>query len=167
MSLEVSLNCDGSRKLNSLSAGAGSVLRDHEGRWLGGCCRKIGRCTSLQAELWALLDGLDLAWNLGFRDVFVQVDCLTALSLVRSVDEHPNANASLLRSIQRLMQQDWRIRIAHVYREGNRCADFLANYALTLAVGNHTLEEPPDAMKNLLRDDAEGVGTVRLCHVNL
>ncbi|KAI9090408.1 hypothetical protein K1719_028743 [Acacia pycnantha] len=40
-------------KRDPLIAGAGCILRDDTGEWLGGSCRMIGTCTSLQAELWA------------------------------------------------------------------------------------------------------------------
>ena len=59
--LYVKLNCDGALK-NSGATGAGRVIRDSKGKWLIGCARNIGRCTSLQVELWALLDGLEIAW---------------------------------------------------------------------------------------------------------
>ncbi|KAI9096325.1 hypothetical protein K1719_026044 [Acacia pycnantha] len=58
---------------------------------------------------------------------------------------------------------DWRVAITHIYREGNRCADFLATYALDLDRGFHSLEEPPEAMRGILHTDARGVGSVRLC----
>ena len=58
--LYVKLNCDGALK-NSGVAGATCVIRDLRGKWLIRCARNIGRCTSLQAKLWALLDGLELA----------------------------------------------------------------------------------------------------------
>ncbi|KAI9085325.1 hypothetical protein K1719_032702 [Acacia pycnantha] len=69
--------------------------------------------------------------------------------------------ASSGRSIDCL--RDWRVTVSHVYREGNRCADFLATYALSLEVGIHSLEEPPDGLRGLLHDDAVGAGSLRLC----
>ena len=67
----ISLNYDGAKKTDSQGAGIGSLLRANEGLWLGGCCRHIGVCSSLQVELWALADSLKLAWAMGFRDVMV------------------------------------------------------------------------------------------------
>ncbi|KAI9124795.1 hypothetical protein K1719_004122 [Acacia pycnantha] len=67
--------------------------------------------------------------------------------------------------IQRLLAQDWRVTVNHVYREGNRCADFLASFALTLEEGLHSLEHPPADLQRLLSEDMEGLGVLRLCSV--
>lgn len=162
----VTLNCDGALKLDSRMAGAGCLLRDHDGGWRMGCCRNIGVCTSLQAELWALMDGLELAWSAGYKDIIVQMDCLVAVRIIRNQEGGPNAQTSIARRIQRLLQQDWRVTVTHVYREGNRCTNFLASYALSLGVRYHCLLEPPDGIVGLLREDADGVGRARLCCIN-
>lgn len=160
----VALNCDCSKKCESSRAGASSLLRDHEGRWLGRCCRNIGICSSHQAKLWALWDGLTLTWSLGYRDVVVQNDCLLALNLVRNLDNISHASMSLVRRIkQLLLAKDQRISISHVFRDGNRCADYLASYALNLDIGNHLLQEAPNGLREVLQEDADGVGRTRLC----
>ncbi|KAK4267298.1 hypothetical protein QN277_024096 [Acacia crassicarpa] len=159
----VVLNSDGARKVDSMRAGSGCLIRNHEGRWQTGCCRNIGACTPLQAELWGLLDGLELAWAGGFRDVIVQADCLVAVRIIQNLDETPNAQLCIVRRIQRLLEQAWRVTITHVYRDGNRCADFLASFALSLEDGYHPLQEPPAGVVGLLEEDAVGIGVVRRC----
>ncbi|KAK4270869.1 hypothetical protein QN277_019637 [Acacia crassicarpa] len=149
-----------------MRAGAGCIIRDHEGRWLDGCCRNIRICNSLAAELWALLDGLRLAWSRGYKDLEVQVDCLVALKLVQHNNDLANASSSIVRRIHNLLDEDWRVTITHVYREGNQCADFLATFALNLEEGLHLLQEPPRAMHFLLHADAVGEGRVRMCPVS-
>ncbi|KAK4267482.1 hypothetical protein QN277_024257 [Acacia crassicarpa] len=108
-------------------------------------------------------DGLQLVWNKGYRDVMVQLDCLVALKLVQTTEELKHACQSLVRRIQRLLDQEWRVTVTHVYREGNRCADILATYALNFSEGIHFLDDPPEDLQTLLREDADGVGRVRLC----
>ncbi|CAN1164221.1 Putative ribonuclease H protein At1g65750, partial [Linum perenne] len=66
----------------------------------------LGRCSITQAELTGAVVGLDRAWQLGFRNVELQLDSTTALSILHGPDP---------------------IQHQHVYREGNRVADFLAN----------------------------------------
>ncbi|KAI9076584.1 hypothetical protein K1719_041570 [Acacia pycnantha] len=80
----------------------------------------------------------------------------------RSTGEIAHACESLVRKIQRLLDQEWRVRITHVYIEGNKCADFLATYALDMGGGFHLLDVPPEGLTNLLREDADGVGHARL-----
>ncbi|KAI9112523.1 hypothetical protein K1719_016446 [Acacia pycnantha] len=86
-----------------------------------------------------------------------------AVNLVGNKDRSASANMSIIRRIQTLLSQGWRITIVHVFREGNRCADYLATYALTKEAGLHVLEEPPGGIHDLLRQDAEEVGVPRVC----
>ncbi|KAK4276048.1 hypothetical protein QN277_019040 [Acacia crassicarpa] len=109
------------------------------------------------------MDGLELAWTLGFKDILVQIDCMVALRLVQHGGEDQNSNRSIVQRIQRLMAQEWRVTVSHTYREGNLCADMLATYALDLEPGYHRLQEPPEDLLHFLRDDVGGVGSVRLC----
>ena len=69
------------------------------GKWLIGCARNIGRCTSLQAELWALLDGLELAWSAGYTHIKVEVDCLLASHLLDQEGKHVNVYYNFIKKI--------------------------------------------------------------------
>jgi ribonuclease HI len=40
------------------------------GRWIVGFALNIGICTSVSAELWAITNGLKLAWSKGFEKLF-------------------------------------------------------------------------------------------------
>ncbi|KAI9101402.1 hypothetical protein K1719_023884 [Acacia pycnantha] len=68
-------------------------------------------------------------------------------------------------AFESMLARDWRVSIIHVFREGNRCADFLATFALNLEEGFHALEFPPEGMHRLLHDDEVGVGSTRMCPV--
>ena len=134
-------------------------------KWLIGTAHNIGRCSSLQAELLALIDGLELAWNEGHMFVKVEVDCLLALNLLKQEGKQVNVFSSFIRQILSLFGRDWQIEIQHVYREGNKCADYLATYALQLEVGRHLLQQPPDGLQYLLHEDELGIGQERLIYV--
>ncbi|KAE8664333.1 hypothetical protein F3Y22_tig00112800pilonHSYRG00027 [Hibiscus syriacus] len=54
-------NTDGAFNPSSKAAGGGGLIRNNNGEWIVGYSRNIGHCSGLQAELWALLDGLHLA----------------------------------------------------------------------------------------------------------
>ncbi|CAN1164222.1 Putative ribonuclease H protein At1g65750, partial [Linum perenne] len=87
----------------------------------------LGRCSITQAELTGAVVGLDRAWQLGFRNVELQLDSTTALSILHGPDPIQHQHAGLVLRFRRLIARDWRVRIIRVYREGNRVADFLAN----------------------------------------
>ena len=57
------LNIDGAVFGNSIKAGGGGVLRDSNEDWVAGFMRKLGSMSSILAELWAIKDGLLLAWQ--------------------------------------------------------------------------------------------------------
>ncbi|KAK5811266.1 hypothetical protein PVK06_026593 [Gossypium arboreum] len=50
-----------------------------EGTWLLGFSRKIRYWDVTRAELWALLDGLEVAWQVGYKKVEIESDSLKAI----------------------------------------------------------------------------------------
>uniref|UniRef100_A0A2N9HXU9 CCHC-type domain-containing protein n=1 Tax=Fagus sylvatica TaxID=28930 RepID=A0A2N9HXU9_FAGSY len=79
------LNTDGSSLGNPGLAGGGGIIRNHEGDWVGGFSRAIGITTSVQAELRALKDGLNLAIDLRILNLEIEMDSLVAVELVNSI----------------------------------------------------------------------------------
>lgn len=76
------LNVDGSFMPAISSMGTGGVLRNHQGNWVAGFSTFEGKGDILQAELLAVKNGLTLAWQLGFRKIHCETDCLEAIQLV-------------------------------------------------------------------------------------
>ncbi|MBA0573978.1 hypothetical protein Golob_001221 [Gossypium lobatum] len=56
----VYLRTDGSIRLDEEFAAAGGYVCDHNGGWIIGFCRYLGNCTVTEAELWGILNGLNL-----------------------------------------------------------------------------------------------------------
>jgi len=65
----VKINTDGASSGNPGEAGIGGLLRNSDGMWMVGFVQRIGFATALVAELWAMEQGLKLAWERGFRSV--------------------------------------------------------------------------------------------------
>uniref|UniRef100_A0A2N9H9G6 RNase H type-1 domain-containing protein n=1 Tax=Fagus sylvatica TaxID=28930 RepID=A0A2N9H9G6_FAGSY len=120
------LNTDGSSLGNLGLAGGGGVIRDHVGDWVGGFSRAIGVTTSVQAELRALKDGLNLAIDLGILHLEIEMDSLVAVELVKSITT-PNAFLStIVFDCRSLMERFEICSLKHIFREVNGCADLLA-----------------------------------------
>ncbi|KAE8712104.1 hypothetical protein F3Y22_tig00110264pilonHSYRG00315 [Hibiscus syriacus] len=85
-----------------MEAAGGGVLRDSNGNWLAGYQQNIGRCPIFQAELWAVLDGLSIAWEHRNRSIIVEVENW------------------------RLLQNHWCVKITHTNREAT-LADAVAH----------------------------------------
>ncbi|PKU78122.1 Putative ribonuclease H protein [Dendrobium catenatum] len=125
----VKLNTDGS--VGVLKAGAGGVIRDYCGDLLAAFASSLQTSDVISAELNALLLGLDLCINYGYNDVWVELD---ALFIVQSITEGATGNANyfyLLRKVKNRIKE-MNVTISHIYREGNGCADWLANWGSTL-----------------------------------
>jgi len=59
----------------------------------------------------------------------------------------------LVRLCYDFLSKDWIVRITHMYREANRLADGLANYAFSLALGFHVLDVIPLVVDPIMRED--------------
>ncbi|KAE8685292.1 hypothetical protein F3Y22_tig00111099pilonHSYRG00150 [Hibiscus syriacus] len=69
---------------NTLEAGGCGILRNFDRDWLAGYCRSLGRCSIFHDELWALVDGLKVAWIYGFRRIEVEMDNKVAIRILSS-----------------------------------------------------------------------------------
>lgn len=76
------LNVDGSCVGNLRRPGFGGVLRHEDGQWITGFARHLGVSNNLYAEIMALYQGLNLAWNLGYQDLQCYIDYINVLSLL-------------------------------------------------------------------------------------
>ncbi|KAE8662503.1 hypothetical protein F3Y22_tig00113337pilonHSYRG00175 [Hibiscus syriacus] len=86
------LNIDGSVSPVSNFGSVGGVVRDHVGNWIIGFHKAVGITAPLQAELWAILQGLEVAWSHGFELLLIQSDFADAV-IVNLVND-PNSSLS-------------------------------------------------------------------------
>ena len=76
------LNTDGSALGCPGPAGGGGLIRDDHGRWVKGFLRRIGKVSSLEAELWAIRDGLILCNQLLIQELIIELDAKAVISLL-------------------------------------------------------------------------------------
>ena len=157
------LNTDGAFKASIGMASAGGIIRDKNGDWITGFAMHIGPSSPLQAELWAVLQGLTLCLHRGFNRIIVEVDSKCVVDILQRRDKRVGPNYRLTRDINKLLNKEWKIKIAHNYRERNRCADAIANHVFSLPQGLHILEDLPDEVKKILLQDIVGVSFPKSC----
>lgn len=103
-------------------------------------------------------EGLKLARSLGIERLSVDVDSSMAVFLLRkTVGISRHSFAHLIADIQSIMSSFEYIVIRHVWREGNHCADKLANLAQKCAHGVLALTYPPAEILPLLQADKLGI----------
>ncbi|KAE8699407.1 hypothetical protein F3Y22_tig00110578pilonHSYRG00018 [Hibiscus syriacus] len=106
----------------TMEAACGEVIR-HTGAWVAGFSRSLGRCTTLQHELWVVMEGLELAWNMGIRVLNVEFDNQEAATRLNSI---PQLNEpSLIRRIRGALCRQWKTMINYIPREANKLVDSL------------------------------------------
>lgn len=116
----IKLNVDGSSFGNPGRSGYGGFLRDVYGQWICGFSGSCGFTTNLNAELMAILKGLNLAWSRGYKLVVCESDSTTALDLI-SHGPHPlHPHTPLINSIRSFWLYPWEVNFQHTYREGER-----------------------------------------------
>lgn len=115
--------------------GPSGLWRPYEGcfwLWLLGYVRKLGVWDSFRAEIWAIVHGLELAWNKGFKFLIVESDSHALISALTSVDNTKDGFCKLSRRVGSLQKHDWQLKFKHNFREGNKCADWIANKGIEL-----------------------------------
>lgn len=136
---------------------AGGLIRGADGEWLGGFTCNFCWCTNMAAELFGARQGLQLAWEKGFRRVVLELDASTAIQRIEDPVDLNHHYGSLISDCKELMSRDWDCRLSHTLREGNACASFFSKAAANDAYGLRVLESPPEGLRSLLFNDVIGI----------
>ncbi|GAU10638.1 hypothetical protein TSUD_421140, partial [Trifolium subterraneum] len=164
----IKLNCDGAYKESMGLAGCGGLFRDSNGRWLKGYAQKIGACDALHAEMWGMYTGMQMARRQGFTHIIVESDSKLLIDMVTGSCKLNGKTPILVRRIRDFANLQWHITFKHTWREGNRCADWLANFSLSQSSFDvRNLETPPRELQSLIFDDISGACMPRNVNVIL
>lgn len=110
-----------------------------------------------------MLLGLEQAWLLGTPRLVVESDSKVLVDLVSSSERLPSEVPKLVRRIRLLAQRLWKVEFTHSWREGNRCADWLANQSLEASSFElQVLQQSPGELRQLLFDDVSWASWPRL-----
>ncbi|KAH1045577.1 hypothetical protein J1N35_036361 [Gossypium stocksii] len=118
----VFLNTDGSVRSDEKYAAAGGLLCDHEGNLIVGFSRYLGSCEVIDAELWGILDGLQIALDRGFHKVCIRTDNLEAVNLIQE-ELHGGSYSALILRVSLLPKSLNYWYLQYIPREENRVAD--------------------------------------------
>lgn len=147
------LNIDGTRVSLSGKIGAGGVIRDHCGTWIGGFQVNLGVGDVIQAEAWGLLYGLKLALQLKIDRLEVETDSAVLVNLFHSSNLALHPLGSLIDGCRNIMAKLQMARICHIFRESNMLADALAKHSITHDLGMVRFEGPPAHVAQAFLDD--------------
>ncbi len=130
----VEIYVDGASSSNPGSAGIGIVLKV-DGRVVESISKPIGVATNNVAEYSALIEGLKVALNKGYRKIKVYSDSELVVKQVKGVYKVKDKNLlGLYKQVKELRSQFDRVEIEHINRENNKQADKLSKNAVRLNV---------------------------------
>ena len=146
-------NTDGAVFGNPIKARGRGVLLDSNGDWVSRFMRKLGSMSSILLEIWALKDGLLLAWQLDILNVNIELDADVLVHLLNNPSFHNLMLEPLLNDCRTLIKAFPSYTVTHIIREANRCADKFANMGATQPIDFLLLYESLPMVDNLLTFD--------------
>ncbi|MBA0568847.1 hypothetical protein Golob_006314 [Gossypium lobatum] len=81
---------------------SGGVIHDHNGKWILGFNQYLGMCLVLEAELWAIYDGLDLTLDQEHDKVLINTNSMEVVWAIQDMHSK-DSNSTLIRRIQQLL----------------------------------------------------------------
>ncbi|KAG6467503.1 hypothetical protein ZIOFF_074694 [Zingiber officinale] len=126
------LNLDGCAKGNPGISSYGAIVRDHEGMVVRAIHGVIGEGSNLRAELFGILNGLELCIANQYLPIWLESDSMVALKAIQSSCVGWELR-NLINKIKGLIVKH-HIRYSHVYREANAAADYLANQTFSFSM---------------------------------
>ncbi|CAN0926121.1 Putative ribonuclease H protein At1g65750, partial [Linum grandiflorum] len=122
----------------------------------------LGQCTITRAEIRGVIFWLNLAWDLGFRHVHLQLDSTAAISVITGKDSSDLRRRSCIEEARELFSRDWSLHVIHAFREDNRAADRLAHHGHSLDFGFYLIHILPREMINCICTDSVKVYFLRM-----
>ena len=117
----------------------------------------------LVAEATAVRDGIITALEAGYRRIAVEGDNQIVISAIQSRIKPPWQIASIIEDIKNLSKGCEDISFTHIYREGNRAADWIAKHGSSIRSISLTLFHYPPSreLQCILTDDYLGRSLAR------
>ncbi|GLJ44534.1 hypothetical protein SUGI_0935120 [Cryptomeria japonica] len=123
----VKLNFDGACKGNPRDFGFGVVIRNNASKIVHGVYGGLSKATNNEAEIRALEAGLNLCVQNGISKVLIKGDYQVIINVIIKSNFKCHKLSKWLPRINHLLELIDTFEIKHVYREGNRMVDYLAN----------------------------------------
>lgn len=162
----IKLNMDGAFDTDLQSAAGGGLIRSHSGNLLQAFSSPISASSSFDAELQALLQGLQLATRFN-SPVWIEVDAASVVTLLNSPRFGPAQTRHTIAAI-RLLLRDMTYRITHIPREGNKAADRLVAQGLHSSTWRTcSRANIPRQIAGYIRIDQLGLPSFRLRYVDI
>ncbi|MBA0726180.1 hypothetical protein Golax_002025, partial [Gossypium laxum] len=81
----VFLSIDGAVARDSGYAATGGVARNQDGNWIVGFNLFLGMCSPFEAEVWAILDGILILLNKGYKRITIFTNNLEVAQILNDM----------------------------------------------------------------------------------
>ena len=155
----VKINTDGACQHVSGRAGYGGVFRDFHGSFMGAFASNLDIPSSIDAEIMAVIQAIELAWVREWKHIWLEVDSTLVLNFLRAPHLVPwRFRVAWYNCLHRISQMHFKS--SHIFREGNQVADALANVGMS-STGLVWWNETPPFLLDLCRRDSLGLSNFR------
>ena len=159
----IKINTDGAAPGSTGDASCGGVCRNFQGFVLAAFSNFLGvNKTALEAEIYGVMVAIDYAYSRGWRRVWIECDSDQTVKLINSAkkDVPPSLRNNWLITLQKIAAMA-DFKVTHIFREGNKVADLLANHGLRsksfcLWANDHPGFHVPEFIINEAQLDAKG-----------
>lgn len=156
------LNTDVYIQLKTRVAYGRGLFRNNSGMCITGFVCNIGYCSVPQAEAWALLHGLRIAWCSRIPRLHAGSDNETLVNIILNKYHSPASCHSLTKSIKNEFMHFSEILISHIYRERPTFLPIFSLIMHTVSTMVYTYSSPPDGLGTWLLHDSIGVISANL-----
>ena len=125
----------------------GVVIRNEDGLIMGAMSKKLPiplRATKVEAK--ALEEGIQLAWDLGFRDIDLESDALVVVGAVIGYDPGPCSIQKVVEGAKLWLKAFRSWSCAHVRRQSNMAAHLMAREAFNVNDSVVWIEDTPNVI---------------------
>jgi ribonuclease HI len=127
----VKCNCDGASLGNTGISACGGIFRNADSSFLGAYAFNIGVSTSLKAEQIGAMIAIETAAFKGWSHLWLESDSMLVVHAFSSSKIVPWPLRNRWNNCL-LLISNMNFYVSHIFREGNHCADKLANLGLSL-----------------------------------
>lgn len=107
----------------------------------------------MNLELWAILQGLELARLRGFAKLVVESDCSVAIDMLKDNSEGTPLNI-IVRKIKEISRHLTAVEFQFVRRRGNLVADYLARSCISFEFGIRIINSLSSYVKRLILNNS-------------
>jgi hypothetical protein len=101
--------------------------------------------------MWGMYLGMKLAWRHDFHHLQVESNSKMLVDMIMRTVKFKGRPPTLVQRIQELLKLNWQMHFNHTWWEGNRSADWPANFSFSLnSFQIHVMETPPSGISSLL-----------------